>query len=271
MTALRRVPAIVVCALLVMAPLIGGAHEYWIEPAEFRVEPGGPILADLKVGENFEGKVNPYHPNYSFGAWVVDGGELRNASSSTGDIPAFTEVAGGPGLHILAYYSRPARLTYTELGKFARFLAGKGLDWAIEEHRKRGLPETGFVEAFSRCAKALVQAGAGGGEDAFVGLPLELVAGANPYDLPAGTAALPVTLLWQGEPLVNAQIAIFRDKDGVEVTKVQTDAEGKASIPLGAGGKFLLNAVHIIPWDKQPDDAWHSYWASLTFEISSER
>jgi uncharacterized GH25 family protein len=251
-------------------PVTVGAHEYWIEPAEFRVDAGGDIRADLKVGEDFKGNVNPYIPSFSLGAWVVDSDGLRDASSSMGDIPAFTEAVRAPGLQVLAYYSKPARLTYTEPGKFARFLAGKGLDWALDEHRARGLPETGFVEAFSRCAKAFVQSGASGGEDVFIGLPLELVAGANPYTLPAAASAFPVTLLWQGEPLADAQIAVFRENDGLEVTKVRTDTDGKASIPLGAGGKFLLNAVHIIPWDKKPDDAWHSYWASLTFEIADE-
>jgi len=42
-------------------------------------------------------------------------------------------------------------------------------------------------------------------------------------------------------------------------------------MPLAGGGKFLLNAVHIIRWDEQPKDVWHSYWASLTFEISAKR
>jgi len=28
-----------------------------------------------------------------------------------------------------------------------------------------------------------------------------------------------------------------------------------------------MNTVHIIPWDELRSDAWHSYWASLTFAI----
>ena len=100
-------------------------------------------------------------------------------------------------------------------------------------------------------------------------MPLELVAKTNPYALPPSAPLLPVTLLWQDEPLADAQITVFRNNDGLEVTKVRTGPDGGASIPLGGGGHFLLNAIHIIPWDELPDDAWHSYWASMTFEIST--
>ncbi len=250
-------------------PLTAAAHEYWIEPARFRVEAGSPIFADLKVGQDFKGDVYPYIPGQSNGAWIVDADGKRPSSARVGDIPAFNETARAPGLHILAYYSTPYRLTYTEPGKFAAFLENQGLDWVLAEHLRRGLPETGFDEAFSRCAKALVQSGDAGGGDVVIGMPLELVAKANPYALPATASVLPVTLLWQGTPLANAQITVFRNKDGLDVTKVQTGPDGGASIPLGGGGKFLLSAVHMIPWDEQASDAWHSYWASLTFEIAA--
>ena len=257
-------------ASLMVMPLTAAAHEYWIEPVQFQVNAGGHIVANLKVGQNFKGNVYPYIPGQSKGAWIVDADGKRLSSARVGDIPAFKETPGPPGLHILAYYSMPYRLTYTEPGKFAHFLEAAGLEWALVEHRQRGLPEIGFVEVFSRCAKALVQNGIGGGDDEVIGMPIELVANENPYDLSPTASALAVTLLWQGAPLANAQITVFRDKGGLDVTKVRTGPDGVALAPLGGGGKFLLNAVHIIPWDEQPKDEWHSYWASLTFEISAE-
>ena len=254
---------------LIVAPLTAGAHEFWIEPVRFRVDTGSEIVADLKRGQDFKGDALPYLPNNSKEAWVVDLDGKRPPRQRIGDIPAFREAPDRSGLHILAYYSTPSRLTYKEPGKFARFLENKGLGRVLREHRERGLPETGFSEAYSRCAKALVQSGDGGGGDVEIGMPIELVTKANPYALPAAETALPVALLWQGEPLANAQITVFREKDGLEVTKVRTGPNGDASIPLHDGGRFLLNAVHIIPWNEKPKDAWHSYWASLTFEISA--
>ena len=256
---------------LALTPLAAAGHEYWIEPIQFRVEAGKVITANLRLGQNFKGNAYPYIPQQSKSAWIIDDDGKRPWRAQIGDLPAINETPGPPGLHVLSYFSTPSRLSYEEAGKFATFLEESGLDWVLEEHRRRGLTETGFDEAFSRCAKALVQSGGDGGDDVVIGMPIELVANANPYDSPPAASALPVMLLWQGQPLADAQITVFRDRDGVEITKIRTGPDGGAMVPLAGGGKFLLNAVHIIPWDERPKDAWHSYWASLTFEISSEQ
>lgn len=263
----RRIVRILLVASISVWGPAAAAHEYWIDPVEFRLPAGEAILGDLRLGEDFKGSRYPYLPQKSVGAWIVDGDGKRPWRAFTGDLPALSEKPGPEGLHVIAYHSTASRLTYSESGKFAKFVDGQGLDGVLEAHRERGLAETGFDEAYTRCAKALVQSGGGGGDDAPVGLPLELVAGANPYELPDDATELPVSLLWQGSPLADAQITIFRKGEDVEQTTVRTDADGRAVIPLGTGGRFLLNAVHMIPWDEKPKDAWHSYWASLTFAI----
>ena len=268
----RHRPFALVCLFcLITAPLSAGAHEFWIQPLQSRVAAGEEIVAHMRLGQDFKGDIYPFVPQRSNGAWVVDADGTRPAGARLGDIPAFTETAGPPGLHILAYHSTASRLSYKEPGKFAAFLEAEGLQWALADHQARGLSETGFDEAFSRCAKALVQSGDGdgdgGGSDTVIGMPIELVADANPYTLPAGATDLPVRLLWQDAPMADAQIKIFRKNGALEVTTVRTGPDGGALIPLGDGGRFLLSAVQIIPWDELPKDAWHSYWASLTFEI----
>jgi len=254
---------------VVAPPMAAAAHEFWIDPVQFRLEASEEITANLRIGQEFKGDAYPFLPARSKGTWTVDADGMRPWRAQIGDMPAVNEAPGPSGLHVLSYYSTPSRLTYSEPGKFAKFLDESGLNWALEEHRQRGFEEVGFDEAFTRCAKALVQSGEGDGEDVIIGMPIELVANANPYELTLTDAVMPVMLLWQGEPLADAQITVFRLKDELDITEVQTGPDGGALIPLAGGGKFLLNAVHIIPWDEQPDDVWHSYWASLTFEIST--
>jgi uncharacterized GH25 family protein len=96
-------------------------------------------------------------------------------------------------------------------------------------------------------------------------MPLELVAGKNPYADPTGD--LPVTLLWRGTPIPDIQIRVFQDNGSVSDTTTRTDAAGRAAISLRGGGKFLLNAVHMQEAPPQRSAAWESYWASLTFEV----
>ena len=93
---------------------------------------------------------------------------------------------------MIAHHTIDFRVTYADWAVFRRYLADEGLDAFADLHRARGLPETGFAERYTRYAKALVQAGPAdpADRDVRVGLPLELVAQANPYA--AGVDALPV-------------------------------------------------------------------------------
>ena len=100
-------------------------------------------------------------------------------------------------------------------------------------------------------------------------LPLELIAGANPYGGERLTA-LPVTLLWQGEPIGDIQISIFQNNGQITRTTTRTDAEGRAMVSLDGGGVFLLSAVHLQAAAPEGEVEWESHWASLTFEVASQ-
>ncbi len=262
--------ALVALVGLLLPPVGAGAHEFWIEPTVFRVGIDGTIVADLKLGKDLKGNTHPYVPAEAVRVAITDGAVTRRPLSRTGDIPAFHEAPARKGLHVLSYHSKERRVTYDDPALFQGFLAREGLDWARAAHRRRGLPPDGFTEVYTRCAKALVQVGEGAaGADKPLGMPLELIAEVNPYALRADASALPVRLRWNGAPIADIQISVFRHDrdDALTVAKVRTDAAGRATIPLGDGGMVLLNAVHMIPWGEKPGDAWHSYWATLSFTV----
>lgn len=64
-------------------------------------------------------------------------------------------------------------------------------------------------------------------EDIAHRMPLELVAGKNPYTTERGE--LPVTLLWHGTPISGIQIRVFRDNSVVSdsTTRKPTPREGE--------------------------------------------
>ncbi len=243
------------------------AHEYWIEPLQYRIASGDDIRARLKVGQNFAGDNLPFLPDRMEEAGITNGAGTVPLAGMIGDLPAISETAGPAGLHVLHYYSRPTTLTHTDFARFEKFVRDAGDGHTLELHQARGLPQTGFIEAYTRCAKTLVQVGAEGGSDVLTGIPLELLAEANPYALKPGGPELPVRLFWLGEPLADTQIAIFRKGDEPEIAKVRTNGDGRAMISIGDGETFLLNAVRIIPRDDETSIVWHSYWASMTFRI----
>lgn len=242
------------------------AHEYWIAPESYRVEPGERIEARLLVGQMMEGTELPWLST-QVRSFVVSTPQGRlEVQGMEGDLPAASYVAEVPGLHVLAHETFPLEITFDTLEEFREYLDYEGLGAMIAEHRRRALPETAIVEAYVRSAKALVQVGPVRPDDSDrpLGLAFELVALANPY---AGGDVLPVRLSWQGEPVAGAPISIFRMSDEVERHLVRTDADGRAEIPIADGGEFLLNAVHLEPVDGE-EHVWESTWASLTFGLA---
>ncbi len=260
--------ALACLGLLVDLTLPAAAHEFWIEPKAFRVEPGAPIVADLKVGQNFRGDTYPYLKSRFVSFRATDRAGARDVKGDEGDAPAVNTRSAAKGLQVISYLATAHRLDFDKWEDFVSYVEYEGLGWVAEAHKQRGLPESSFAEEYVRCAKALVQVGepSAADQDLATGMPLELIAGQNPYAAPA-PSELPVTLLWRGKPIGNIQIRVFRDNGTVSDTTTRTDPAGKAVISLQGGGKFLLNAVHMQEAPPERPGKWESYWASLTFEI----
>lgn len=260
--------ALLALACAAAMPRAAGAHEFWIEPLDFTVEPGGEVAADVRIGQDFVGDAFPYVAPAVEDAGIRDSEGDRPLTSPTGALPAVRESVRGPGLDTVWIYTTPEEVLHPEWDEFAEFAEYEGIEYVLEQHRARGLPTTDITELFARCAKALVAVGDGAGEDTPVGMPFELVAEANPYAIAKGEAeSLPVKVLWQGEPLADVQIRILRRAGEIDVSTLRTDDNGEADIPLGDGGTFVLAAVHIVPWDDEAEAEWFSYWATLTFEV----
>lgn len=246
------------------------AHEFWIAPSDYSPTLGERVSATLNVGQMMSGTDLPFLSD-RFDSFTITTSEgIENAAGNEGDTPALTYTAEVPGLHIIAHQATPHKLTYDRWEEFVEYLEYEGLGAIADSHRSRGLPESGFIEAYTRYAKALVQVGPvrAQDQDQSLGLALELVALANPYA--QGINALPVKLTWRGAPLARSQISIFRRGDEVIRTTVVTDAQGGAEIPIIEKGEYLLNAVFMEPVTGGGDVAWQSHWASLTFEPSDQ-
>lgn len=254
--------------VLVWSSAAAFAHEFWISPETYQIAEGDPIVANLRVGENLTGSAYPYLPRNTARFEVYLDGEFQAVTSRIGDRPALNQIFPGDGLAIAVHETTDLRLTYRKWEKFEAFTEHKDFAWAQGEHRSRGLPETGFKEAYRRFAKSLVGIGDSKGKDFAVGLETEIVALANPYadDLSAG---LPVRVLYQGEPRVDVQVEVFsRPPAGdVEVSLHRTNEEGVAVIPMEAGNEYLVDSVVMLPTepDSDGDPVWRSLWASLTF------
>ena len=118
----------------------------------------------------------------------------------------------------------------------------------------------------ARRAKALFQVG--GQHSATITQPigqiLEIVPLESPFGMVEGDA-LPVQVLWRGEPLEGARLSVARPFAEGDTEIIKTDADGTAVIELKQGSRYLLSVVWGVP---APHDARADYFtifSSLTF------
>jgi uncharacterized GH25 family protein len=260
---LAAAPLAALC-LLLAAPAC--SHEFWIEPEVFRPAPGAKVPVRLVVGQYFKGESMPYltqnFPRFTY----ADARGTANIRSVLGDDPAATLTIRAPGRLWIVLRSGYFDLVYDKPGEFAAFLAYEGITGLVPPDQRGRVPVT---ETYSRCAKSLLVAGKpepGSAPDRAFGLPLELVAETDPYS--GKTGEFRVQLLYRGAPLPGAQVTAFNKAvPGKRLAEVRTDASGHAQLTLDRKGAWLLNAVHLIPAQKQSGAQWETLWASLTFEI----
>lgn len=261
----------VVFGLLFLATVPTRAHEFWIEPLDFKIASDEKIVASLRNGENFSGTNLPYL-NHSFSQFFIyDQKTRRDISSRLGDIPAISENPDRDGLHVIVYESTDNTLKYESFEKFEHFALTEDVQWILSDHKARKLPEANVLEVFSRYTKALVASGTADGSDILFNLPIELLALSNPY---MASTEVEFRLIFLGEPLPDTQIKVFHKLESSEATLelYRTDSKGEVFIDVSVPGSYLVNAVLV----RRPSASkmlssgavWESLWASSTFGIT---
>lgn len=267
-TSRLRIPALCLLALL---SLPGLAHEFWLEPLDYRLEPGEKLRAHIKVGQYFKGNTHSYLPQRFESFQLTLDDETKPVEARLGTTPAVGQTVARQGLAILTYASTIETLTYDEAETFQNFLRLDGLAWVRQAHQRRGLPAEGFTEAYRRFAKAYVGIGDARGEDRAFGFPIEWLLEDNPYRL-APDRELTARLLWHGKPHGDSLVRIFMRPSGgeqVEELRLHTDTEGRVRIPYRATTQYLVSSVHMIEPEKRVREktgaVWQSLWASAVF------
>ncbi len=246
------------------------AHEFWIDPVDHRVGAGAPVVADIRVGQDFEGGAQSYIPRNFRRFDYALGGQVQPVEGTVGDRPAMVVTPDAEGLLVAIHVTSDQRVFWDAWEKFFAFLEHKDLTWAVAEHDARGLPRENVRERYSRYAKSLIAVGHGRGEDVEAGLLTEIIALENPYtgDMSDG---LDIRATYQGAALGDTQIEVYeKSADGsVNVFTTRTDAAGAVTVPVKPGHRYMLDAVILRPLEvaEETDPSWESLWANLTFEV----
>ncbi len=244
------------------------AHEFWLAPLDYIVEPDTAVAADLRNGQNFTGIKLPYLPNNTalFETWHE--GEKITYSGRVGDFPAFQSDGFDAGLLVVVHETTKSRISYATMEKFEAFVQDKGRADILEQHRARGLPETDFTELYSRHVKTLIAVGDGQGADRNFGLKTEIIALTNPYT-PNFEGTMQVEWRLDDVPQPNSTVILFdRALAGdVTTTHLETDAQGQLRFATQPGHTYLVDAVGFASAAEESDAVWETYWAALTFQV----
>lgn len=265
------------------------AHEFWLQPASFRVAVGAAVPLRLLVGEAFKGEAWPRPTRrvrrfVRFGpASAADSTDLRPALLADSVAPAVACPTAGTQLVVLT--SAPS---FIELpaAEFTAYLRAEGLDNALRHRQQQGETTTKpGREAYRRCAKTLVLATASAHAPAspadttyrrVLNLPLELVPEQNPFRLRAG-ASLTVRVLRGGQPVPGVLVQVWEaqpmpaQKGSAPVApahfSTRANNNGRVLLRLSGTGPYLVAANFMEPAPatliSQAD--WLSTWATLTF------
>ena len=255
--------------IVIASPAIG--HELWLEPVDYVVPTDGRLVADIVNGEEFDGNKLVYLPSRISRFEIYAAEEIQAVEMRAGDRPGLDVAPVQDGLNVAVYQSTAARITYTELDKFNRFVEHKSLPAPASAPYPTSLPDGGIVEAYWRYSKTLFGVGDAVGIDQPTGMETEFVALTNPYT--DAVTAMTATLLYQGEPRPNAQVEIFdKAPDGsVEVSTMQTSDDGTVTVTVTAGHEYMLDAVVLraaqLPEALEMNADYETHWANLTFAV----
>ena len=260
--------AVLVALLSASGPAV--AHDYWIEPSTFRLDPGDRVLFFLRVGEHFSGRPATVSIDRTV-RFQIDNFSRRFDVLPLQHDPAGMARLQESGLQIVSFENTPA---YLELPaeRFNDYLRAEGLESILQAREEAGTSNQFGKEAFSRCAKALMwveggqpPAADGGLHATPVGMTLELLPETNPYATPAPTT-LAVKLIYQGQPVPGALVMALNRNAPQEVQRVESGPDGRAEFRLQRGGLWMVKAVHMVAAAAAGPEDWRSYWASLTCE-----
>jgi len=260
--------------LLALATGDAVAHDFWLQPREYRVEPGIDWPMTLLVGHGAARQRSPIPLQRieRFDAIAPDGRTLGlhgRLHPGRDDADADLRLdAAGTWLLVLETDERAH--SHLPALRFNDYLESEGLVPALEQRLRMRRMDVDGSEIYRREAKALVQAGAAAAREGDpatvpVGLDLEIVPERNPY-LEPHSPTLPVRVLYHGAALAGARVKLTLLEDDAEpVAMHTTDATGRATFDVPPHGSWLLNVVWTRPLPEGSEADFETTFSSLSF------
>ena len=266
-------------AVLFFAILMGWhasatAHDFWVQPHAYWLDPGAVASVTLQVGHGPFRQRSPIPAQRILRFQAIDAAgksiDLRDGlrlgeAAEDGDFRL-----NNPGTYQLILQTDDRAQTRLPAIRFNDYLKSEGLTPALEHRAREHQVDASGSERYSRCAKSIVQVGtpssqASGNITTPVGLTLEIVPEINPYAVTRPTS-LPVRVIYEGRPLGGALVKLTNLADDAAPFEVHlTDPDGRTRFTMPATGAWLLNVIWTKALPASDEFDFETVFSSLSF------
>jgi len=250
------------------------AHDFWLQPSEYWIDPDVLDSMTLQVGHGpfRQRSPIPLRRITRFQAIAPSGiavdlhQRLRlGQAAEDGDFRL-----SDPGTYVLVLQTDDGAQTHLPAIRFNDYLKVEGLTPALERRARLHRMDAEGSERYSRCAKSIVQVGqprAGllAQVNKPLGLPLEIVPEANPYGAKR-LATLPVRVIYAGHALTGALVKLTNLANDASPFEVRlTDRDGRASFTMPNAGAWILNVIWTKALPRSEETDFETVFSSLSF------
>jgi uncharacterized GH25 family protein len=257
-----------------------GAHDFWVQPAGYWLQPGDSSSMTLQVGHG------PFRQRSPIPLSRITRFEAIGPAGLAIDLRHSLHVGGSeddgalkfskPGVYVLVLETDNRAQSHLPAIRFNDYLKVEGLTPALEQRERLHQTERDGSENYSRRAKSIVQIGPPDASSQMqatrpLGLPLEIIPEANPYARPQ-SRTLPVRVIYEGEPLEGALVKLTRlEDDAVPLETHLTDRTGRATFVMPTEGSWLLNVIWTKSLPRSRETDFETIFSSLSFGFPSSR
>ena len=175
--------------IIVFATATLAAHDFWLVPQVFRINPGDSVIISANTGMDFPNSLGAVTPD-RVNQFILVGKSIKKNITDLkvqGNSLVTEYTFKEPGTYVVGVALKPREIKLTA-EEFNEYLLHDGLPNIYELRKKEGILDEDAVEHYSKYPKTIIQVGNKLDEAPIkpLGLPVEIVPEVNPYDLKLG-------------------------------------------------------------------------------------
>jgi uncharacterized GH25 family protein len=260
-------------AALAFSAAAAGAHEMFLKPTAFHLQPGTRTVVALFNG-TIDKSENPITRDRMKTVSVLAGGKVStpgasqwrdDTSTSYLDLPV-----GAAGTYVVGVSTVP-KIIELSADNFEEYLRHDGIEDTLKARQAEKGPRTPVRERYSKHVKTILQVGDARTDDYArpLSFPAEILLTQNPAAVKVGDT-LAFRALIKGQPMAGQLVyASYEGAPGgsghAGAAKLRTGSDGAASFKVTHAGRWYITLINM---QKTTGDAtYESNWSTLTFEI----